>query len=270
LWLCEVDPAQLESALLNLCINARDAMPRGGHLTIDACNLTLDATAIQDTEELTVGDYVQVSVSDDGTGIAPEILGQVFEPFFTTKDIGKGSGLGLSMVYGFAKQSRGHVKIYSELGHGTTVRLLLPRSRRAAAAEAAPSVPQQIPRGRHELVLVVEDDPSLRALAVELLERLGYRTLAAANADDALQLATNNRDVSLLLADMVLPGGKNGAELAREVRDVRPGLAVLFMSGYTENAVIHNGRLDEGVRLLEKPFTTNLLASAVRRALDGT
>jgi CheY-like chemotaxis protein len=174
------------------------------------------------------------------------------------------------MVYGFAKQSRGHVKIYSELGHGTTVRLLLPRSRRALAAEPLPKVVQQIPRGQHELVLMVEVDANLRALAVELLQRLDYRTLAAGDAAEALRLVADSPNLALLLADMVLPGGKNGAELARDVHRLRPGLPVLFMSGYTENAVIHNGRLDEGVRLLEKPFTTRTLASAVRRALDGT
>jgi PAS domain S-box-containing protein len=270
LWLCEVDPAQLESALLNLSINARDAMPNGGHLTIEACNLSLDASAIPSTEELTPGDYVRVSVSDDGTGIAPEILSQVFEPFFTTKAVGKGSGLGLSMVYGFVKQSRGQIKIYSERGHGTTVRLLLPRSRRVTAAQPAPPAVQPIPRGRQELVLVVEDDASVRLLAVELLQQLGYRVLAAPEAGSAIRLLSDTPAVSLLLADMVLPGGTNGAELARQVRRLRPGLPVLFMSGYTENAVIHDGRLDEGVRLLEKPFTINALASAVRRALDGT
>jgi PAS domain S-box-containing protein len=270
LWLCEIDPAQLESALLNLSINARDAMPRGGHLTIDACNIALDVSAVHGVEELTPGDYVRVSVTDDGTGIAPEILSQVFEPFFTTKAVGKGSGLGLSMVYGFAKQSRGHVKIYSELGHGTTVRLLLPRSRGVTASEPVQLTAEKIPRGQQELVLVVEDDSSLRALAVELLQRLGYRTLAAGDAAAALRLLVESPVVSLLLADMVLPGGKNGAELAREVKRLRPDLPVLFMSGYTENAVIHNGRLDEGVRLLEKPFTSSALASAVRRALDGT
>jgi signal transduction histidine kinase/ActR/RegA family two-component response regulator len=270
LWLCEIDPAQLESALLNLSINARDAMPRGGHLTIDARNIALDVSAVQGLEELTPGDYVRVSVTDNGTGIAPEILSQVFEPFFTTKAVGKGSGLGLSMVYGFAKQSRGHVKIYSELGHGTTVRLLLPRSRRVAAAEPAQPTAQTSPRGQQELILVVEDDSSVRALAVELLQRLGYRTLAAGDAAAALWLLADSQGVSLLLADMVLPGGKNGAELAREVKHLRPDLPVLFMSGYTENAVIHNGRLDEGVRLLEKPFTSNALAIAVRQALDRT
>jgi PAS domain S-box-containing protein len=270
LWLCEVDPGQLESALLNLSINARDAMPRGGRLTIDACNLALDASAVQGDEELTPGDYVRVSVTDDGSGIAPEILSQVFEPFFTTKSVGKGSGLGLSMVYGFAKQSRGHVKISSELGRGTTVRLLLPRSARTTAAQPAPNAGQRILRGRQELVLVVEDDASVRMLAVELLQQLGYRTLAASEAAPALRLVTDTPGISLLLADMVLPGGTNGAELARAVRRLRPGLPVLFMSGYTESAVIHNGRLDEGVRLLEKPFSTSALAVAVRRALDGT
>jgi CheY-like chemotaxis protein len=173
------------------------------------------------------------------------------------------------MVYGFAKQSRGHVKIYSELGQGTTVRLFLPRSRSALVPEPTQPRAQGTPRGRRELLLVVEDDANLRSLAVELLQRLGYRTLAAGDAAGALGLLVENPEVSLLLADMVLPGGKNGAQLAGEVQRLRPGLPVLFMSGYTESAVIHNGRLDEGVRLLEKPFTTNALASAVRKALDG-
>jgi PAS domain S-box-containing protein len=271
LWPCEVDPAQLESAILNLSINARDAMPHGGHLTIDACNVALDASDLPVDDELIAGDYTRVSVTDDGTGIAPELLGQVFEPFFTTKEVGKGSGLGLSMVYGFAKQSRGHVKIYSELGLGTTVRLFLPRSRNAAIRELPQPRPQaqSMPRGDQELVLVVEDDATLRALAVELLQRLGYRALAAADAASAIDLLVASPDASLLLADMVLPGGKNGVQLAREAQRLRPSLPVLFMSGYTENAVIHNGRLDEGVRLLEKPFTLSALAHAVRSALTG-
>jgi PAS domain S-box-containing protein len=268
LWLCEVDPAQLESAILNLSINARDAMPEGGHLTIDACNIVLDATALSSDDELAAGDYVRLTVSDDGTGIAPELLGKVFEPFFTTKDVGKGSGLGLSMVYGFAKQSRGQVKIYSELGQGTTVRLFLPRSHDKGQVEVVQKSTKQIPHGNRELVLVVEDDSNLRALAVELLDRLGYRTLAAADAPSALGLLAVTQGVALLLADMVLPGGMNGAELARKAHALHPGLPVLFMSGYTENAVIHNGRLDPGVRLLEKPFTTIALANAVRKALE--
>jgi PAS domain S-box-containing protein len=267
LWLCEVDPAQLETAILNLSINARDAMPGGGHLIIDARNIALDANALPADEELTPGDYVQVSVSDDGTGIAPELLNKVFEPFFTTKEVGKGSGLGLSMVYGFVKQSRGQIKIYSELGHGTTIRLFLPRSGDTIKAESIQPA-KRIPIGKSELVLVVEDDRSLRALAVELLHRLGYRTLAAGGAAGALELLDANPEVALLLADMVLPGGMNGVDLARAAHHMRPRLPVLFMSGYTENAVIHNGRLDEGVRLLEKPFTTRALADAVRAALD--
>jgi signal transduction histidine kinase len=269
LWLCEVDPAQLETAILNLSINARDAMPSGGHLTIDARNVALDASALLVDEELSPGDYVQVSVTDDGTGIAPELLNKVFEPFFTTKEVGRGSGLGLSMVYGFAKQSRGQIKIYSELGHGTTVRLFLPRSRDRHQSEPVQAPARDIPRGHNELVLVVEDDRNLRMLAVELLHRLGYRTLAAGDGAAALALLDSSSEVALLLADMVLPGGMNGVDLARAAQRVRPQLPVLFMSGYTENAVIHNGRLDEGVRLLEKPFTTHALASAVRQALDA-
>ncbi|HKP57636.1 MAG TPA: PAS domain S-box protein [Polyangiales bacterium] len=268
LWLCEVDPVQLESAILNLSINARDAMPAGGHLTIDACNIVLDASTLRVHDELAPGDYVRISVTDDGVGIPPELLSKVFEPFFTTKEVGKGSGLGLSMVYGFATQSRGQVKIYSELGQGTTVRLFLPRSHGALETAPEPMPAQSAPRGKRELILVVEDDTNLRALTVELLHRLGYRTIAAGHGAGALELLRSERKISLLLADMVLPGGMNGAELARQVHEQLPGVPVLFMSGYTENAVIHNGRLDPGVRLLEKPFSASALANAVRKAID--
>jgi PAS domain S-box-containing protein len=269
LWPCEVDPAQLESAILNLSINARDAMPSGGRLVLEASNTTVEEPFAHAVEDLDAGEYVVVAVSDDGTGIPPEILGRVFDPFFTTKGVGKGSGLGLSMVYGFAKQSRGHVKIYSEIGHGTTVKLFLPRSRDKSLPVAARDAGANGPPGNRELLLVVEDDPALRALVVQLLHRLGYRTVAAGDAASALRLLAAEDDVALLLADMVLPGGKNGAELSREAKALRPDLPVLFMSGYTENAVIHNGRLDPGVRLLEKPFTTSKLAEAVRQALSG-
>ena len=274
LWLCEVDSVQLESAILNLSINARDAMPGGGHLLIGARNVHVEAallepSAVAGDNDLAPGDYVRVFVTDDGTGIAPELLGKVFEPFFTTKEVGKGSGLGLSMVYGFAKQSRGHVRIDSQLGRGTTVNLFLPRSSESAPAEVVQHQPQSVQRGRRELVLVVEDDDNLRGLAVNLLQRLDYRTLAAGDAASALQVVQARPDVSLLLTDMVLPGGINGAALARQAHRLRPGLPVLFMSGYTEDAVIHDGRLDAGVRLLEKPFTTSALARAVRQALDG-
>ena len=270
LWLCEVDPAQLESAILNLSINARDAMPNGGKLSLDACNIKLSADELSPDDDLSAGEYVLLSVSDNGTGIAPELLVQVFEPFFTTKEVGKGSGLGLSMVYGFVKQSHGHVKLSSALGVGTTVRLFLPRSQGQAVDAAAQPQAESVTRGQRELVLVVEDDKGVRALTVELLHRLGYRTLAAGDAKEALHRLESAPDVSLMLADVVLPGGKNGAELAREVTRMRPGLPVLFMSGYTEDALIHNGRLGAGVRLLEKPFSTNDLAKAVRKALDGT
>jgi PAS domain S-box-containing protein len=267
LWPCEVDPAQLESAILNLSINARDAMPSGGRLVLEASNATVEESFAPAVEELKPGDYVVVSVSDDGTGIAPEILGKVFDPFFTTKEVGKGSGLGLSMVYGFAKQSRGHVEIHSGSGHGTTVKLFLPRNMEASTSLAAREPSLSGPVGNSELLLVVEDDAALRAVVVQLLHRLGYRTLAAGDAASALRILAEQSDVALLLTDMVLPGGTNGADLGREAKAHKPGLPVLFMSGYTENAVIHNGRLDPGVRLLEKPFTTSKLAHAVRLAL---
>jgi PAS domain S-box-containing protein len=278
LWPCEVDSAQLESAILNLSINARDAMPAGGVLRIEAGNAAFplalgqlgphaEPPALTPDEELSGGDYVVVSVSDDGSGIEPHLLSKVFEPFFTTKEVGKGSGLGLSMVYGFAKQSRGHVRIQSQLGRGTTIKLLLPRSAGSTVPEPVRETPVRAPQGDRELVLVVEDDAQLRALVVELLRRLGYRTLAAGDAASALRQLAESDGVAMLLADMVLPGGMNGAELAKRAKALVPGLPVLFMSGYTENAVIHDGRLDAGVQLLEKPFTSHALASAMRKAL---
>lgn len=260
----EFDSNQLAQAFDNILINAKQAMPAGGTLRILGRNVVAQRGP---APELPPGPYVKLSFADQGSGISPAILERIFDPFFTTKEVGRGSGLGLSMVYGFAKQSRGHVKIYSEVGHGTTVKLFLPRSRDKSSPLATREPAASAPMGNRELLLVVEDDPALRALVVQLLHRLGYRTVAAGDAAGALRLLAAETGVALLLADMVLPGGKNGAELSREAQALKPGLPVLFMSGYTENAVIHNGRLDPGVRLLEKPFTTSKLAQAVRQAL---
>jgi PAS domain S-box-containing protein len=267
LWMCEADPSQLENAILNLAINARDAMPDGGKLTIETENISLDEDYATAQAEVTPGQYVMIAVTDTGAGMSQEILGQVFDPFFTTKEIGKGSGLGLSMVFGFVKQSGGHVTIYSEVGVGTTVKLYLPRSRGGKPA-SLPSGPLDVPRARGEIILVVEDDPSVRTLSVALLSDLGYGVLEAADGPAALLVLETSPQIDLLFTDVVLPGGMRGPELAAEITRRRPRITVLYTSGYTENAIVHQGRLDEGVDLLNKPFRRDDLARKVRAVLD--
>ncbi|MGQ9927310.1 MAG: PAS domain S-box protein [Chloroflexaceae bacterium] len=265
LWRALVDPAQLESALLNLCINARDAMPMGGTLTIETANVLLDQQYADRSMEVTPGAYVLVAVSDTGTGIAPEHLPHVFEPFFTTKEHGKGSGLGLSMVYGFVKQSRGHVTIYSEPGQGTTVRLYLPRTVEEAAGYETNVTGAW--RGENETILLVEDDEAVRHFARQQLTSLGYRVLEARTGPEALELVRAHDEIALLFTDIVMPGGISGRELVRAARQVRPGLKVLYTSGYTENVIVHHGHLDPGVLLLSKPYRRADLARKVREAL---
>ncbi|PWG65888.1 hypothetical protein DEM34_00480 [Spiribacter halobius] len=267
LWLAEVDPGQLEVALLNLAVNARDAMPGGGHLTIETANSRLDAEYARHHQELRPGQYVQVSFSDTGAGMSPEVVEQAFEPFFTTKEVGRGSGLGLSMVYGFVKQSGGHAKIYSEPDQGTTVKLYFPRVNAKAAAEAPPEV--EIVAGGHEHILVVEDDDLVREYLSGQLVSLGYRVTSSASGPEALEQLRARDDVDLLLTDVVMPGGMNGRELADQALVLRPGLKVLFTSGYTENAIVHQGRLDPGVQLLGKPYRRQDLAERVRQVLDA-
>jgi len=267
LWDCEADAAQLQNALINLALNARDAMPQGGKLTIETANAALDEHYAAAHSEVTPGDYVALGISDSGTGMPPEVIERAFDPFFTTKEAGRGSGLGLSMVYGFVKQSRGHVKIYSEVGLGTTVRVYLPRSDQAGAGAGEPEAEQ--PVSGSETVLVVEDDIEVRALALRLLSGLGYGALAAGSAAAALEIIAGAEPVDLLLTDVVLPGGTNGRALANKAKALRPGLAVLYMSGYTENAILHHGRLDPGVELLQKPFRRKNLADKVRAALEA-
>ncbi|MDP2332982.1 MAG: PAS domain S-box protein [Reyranella sp.] len=268
LWTAEVDRAQLEAALINLSINARDAMPDGGRLLVETCNTTLDEDYVAQTPDAAVGDYVMIAVTDTGKGMTADVLDKAFEPFFTTKESGKGTGLGLSMVYGFVKQSNGHVRIYSEPGRGTTVKLFLPRSDPAGEAGTVPTRPP-MPRGS-ERILVVEDDPQVRAVVVSQLQGLGY---AAAEAPDgeaglaALEAAAQPFD--LLLTDVIMPGAMNGKALAEEAARRWPRMRIVFMSGYTEDAVIHHGRLDPGVLLLSKPFRRAELAQMLRRALDG-
>ena len=260
------DSGQLENAILNLALNARDAMPGGGKLLIEALNATLDEDAASQME-IPSGDYVVVAVSDTGTGMSPEVQEHVFEPFFTTKDVGEGSGLGLSMVYGFAKQSGGSVTIYSEPEHGTTVKIYLPCAREKAEP-ARDRTASDVPRGRGEVLLVVEDDPEVRALAERMLEDIGYRVVSAGEASAGLEVLEETPDIELLLSDVVLPGGMNGLDFAREARTRRPALKVLFMSGYTGSAIFQSNLHAEGVEALQKPFRKLDLAQKIREALD--
>jgi PAS domain S-box-containing protein len=267
LWAAEVDPGQLEVALLNLVINARDAMPEGGHLTIETINAYLDEDYAAHHDEVSAGEYVMISVSDTGHGMSPSVMAQAFDPFFTTKDVGKGSGLGLSMVYGFVKQSGGHAKIYSEEGEGTTIKLYFPR-----VMKEEPVVSQLYEsrvEGGSEHILVVEDDDLVRTYVVGQLRELGYRVSDARNGAEALELLKTMRDIDLLFTDIVMPGGMNGRQLAEQAWSYRPDLKVLFTSGYTENAIVHHGRLDEGFHLLSKPYRRQDLAAKIRSVIDG-
>ena len=266
LWNTSVDVAQLENAILNLAVNARDAMQGRGKLTIEAGNAELDDAYAARHAEVRAGQYVLIAVSDTGPGMTPDVLERAFEPFFTTKPAGKGTGLGLSMIHGFIKQSGGHVKIYSELDQGTTVKLYLPRERAAAQEDEKPTLSEV--RGGTERVLVVEDDPDVRIATVALVQSLGYRTLDAANADAALALLDSGAQVDLLFTDVVMPGTINTRDFARRAQALCPGLRVLFTSGYTANAIVHHGRLDKGVMLLSKPFRREVLAAKLRQVLD--
>jgi PAS domain S-box-containing protein len=269
LWPALADSGQVENSLLNLAINARDAMPDGGKLTIETANVHLDEDYAGSNAEVASGDYVMMAVTDTGTGMAPDVLAHVFEPFFTTKEVGKGTGLGLSMIYGFAKQSGGHVKIYSEIGHGTTVRLYLPRF--ANGAEPAVAAAIAVPPGKSggETILVVEDNPDVRRLVLRQLRDLGYAVIEAANGPLAMKILEDGAAVDLLFTDVVMPGGMTGRQLAEAARLKRPNLKTLFTSGYTEDSVLRLGKLDPGVRLLSKPYRKHELATRIREALDG-
>ncbi|WP_426959771.1 ATP-binding protein [Muricoccus radiodurans] len=267
LWTIEADQNQLESAIINLAVNARDAMPDGGKLTIETANTALDESYAATDAEVIPGQYVVIAVSDSGAGMPKETLTRVFEPFFTTKEVGRGTGLGLSMVYGFVKQSGGHVTIYSEEGQGTTVRLYFPRFMGGAQAASA-AEESDVPLGsQEEVVLVVEDNDDVRAYSVMILTELGYRVLEVAEADSALALLATDQRVDLLFTDVVLPG-RSGRMLADAAAALRPGLKVLFTTGYSRNAIVHHGRLDPGVQLITKPFTFEQLATRVRDLLD--
>ena len=259
-----VDPNQLATALLNLALNARDAMPDGGKLVIETGLVVLDENYARITGDVRPGSYAMIAVSDTGTGIPAGIIDRVFDPFFTSKGPGKGTGLGLSMVYGFIKQSAGHIRIYSEEGHGTTVKMYLPPASRASLTAEPTLVPELV--GGHETILVVEDDKLVRHYVLSQLHSLGYVTLDAANASEALAMVKSGAAFDLLFTDVIMPG-LNGRQLADEILKIMPGLKVLFTSGYTENAIIHHGRLDEGVLLLAKPYRKSDMAIMIRKAL---
>ena len=271
LWRAHADPHQLENALINLTLNARDAMPEGGKVTIETANCYLDESYVSSIPEpVDVGQYVMIAVADTGTGMDPITVERAFEPFFTTKDVGRGTGLGLSQVYGFVRQSAGHVKVYSELDEGTTVKIYLPRY--LGAEEHVEDAEQsQAANGAigTETILVVEDDDALRSYTVETLAELGYRVLPATNGAAALEILDSGNDIDLLFTDVVMPGGLNGRQLADEAVRRRPGLKVLFTTGYTRNAIVHHGRLDPGVEMVGKPFSSDELIRKVRAILDG-
>jgi PAS domain S-box-containing protein len=267
-WTALVDPNQLTTAILNLALNARDAMPNGGKLALETNNVFLDENYARMYSEVTPGNYVMVAVSDTGTGIPAALVERVFDPFFTTKEVGKGTGLGLSMVFGFVKQSGGHIKIYSEEGHGTSVKIYLPRATGLNQTAAEAAISSNI-EGGNETVLVVEDDSLVRRYVMTQIESLGYTTLEAANANDALQIIETVPSVDLLFTDVIMPGEMNGRQLVDEARKRRPSLKTLYTSGYTENAIVHHGRLDSGVLLLAKPYRKSELARMLRLALDG-
>jgi signal transduction histidine kinase/CheY-like chemotaxis protein len=269
LWRTRVDAAQLENAIVNLCVNARDAMPDGGKLTIETSNAHLDDTYAADHAEVDAGQYVMISVTDTGTGMPPEVIERAFDPFYTTKGAGRGTGLGLSQVHGFVKQSRGHVKIYSEPGIGTTIKIYVPRSTSdLEQAESASRPTGELPRGKtDEIVLVVEDDERVRHLSVDALRELGYTVVQASDAAQALTVLTMQPRVDLLFTDVVMPD-LNGRRLADKAREARPDLKVLYTTGYTKNAIVHNGMLDADVAFIAKPFTIEQLALKVRSILD--
>ena len=264
LWQTLCDPHQLESAILNLAINARDAMPEGGTLTIETCNAHLDDAYAALQREVKPGQYVCICVTDTGVGMTADTISKAFEPFFTTKPIGQGTGLGLSMIYGFARQSEGYAKIYSEVGKGTTFKLYLPRHYGEGEEEDVRSAgtSDELRAERGEVVLVVEDQTAVRALVVDVLEELGYRALEAVDGPSGLQILQSKRRIDLLITDIGLPG-LNGRQLADAARTRRPDLKVLFMTGYAENATIANGFLDPGMSMMTKPFAIDALATRI-------
>lgn len=269
LWQASIDPNQVENAVLNLALNARDAMPEGGNLTVETANTHLDEAYAQAHTEVAAGQYVMLAVSDTGIGMTRDVIEKAFEPFFTTKQIGEGTGLGLSQVYGFVKQSGGHIKIYSEPGEGTTVRIYFPRaSLTTGTAEEPRRQSRVLELGGTETILVVEDDADVRSYTTEILRELGYRVLEAHEGDAALSLLASDPNIQLMFTDIGLPGPYNGRQLAEEARKQRGNLKILFTTGYAQNAIIHHGRLDPGVQLIVKPFSFTGLAAKIRQVLS--
>ena len=269
MWLAFTDAHQFENALLNLAINARDAMPEGGLLTVETDNTRLDEAYTRGFEGLKPGEYVVLSVSDTGQGMTAEVMARAVEPFFTTKPIGQGTGLGLSMIYGFARQAGGHVRIYSEVGRGTTVKLFMPRHLGAEARGAQEAPVGEAPRARRgETVLVVEDEPAVRLLVMEILEDLGYTAIEAQDARSALPTIEGPGRIDLLVSDVGLPGGTNGRQLAEMARQRRPGLKVLFITGYAQGASVRSGFLEPGMEMLTKPFALDVLAAKIREMIE--
>lgn len=266
LWHCHADPDQIENAIINLAINARDAMPNGGNLTIDLFNANLTDKYTAQKSEVEPGDYVVVALTDNGIGMAQEVKNRAFEPFFTTKPIGKGTGLGLSSIYGFAKQSGGNLTLYSEDGVGTTIKLYIPRSTDKVRSGSS-AIAEADPQGAGEHILLVEDDEFLRRSVKRSILSLGYKVQEAMSGVQALELASQKADFDILLTDIVLGGEMDGPTLAQELKDRNPDLSILFMSGYTDNAVVHQGKVNSDVKLLNKPFTKSELAVAIRKSI---
>jgi PAS domain S-box-containing protein len=269
LWPTLCDPNQLENAILNLCINARDAMPSGGRLTIETANTWLDERGAGE-RGMQPGQYVAICVTDTGTGMPPEVVARAFDPFFTTKPLGQGTGLGLSMIYGFAKQSGGQVQIYSEEGAGTTIRIYLPRHRGEVDEEVIPPKLSDAPRAQAgETVLIVDDEPTVRMLVTEVLDELGYAAIEAADGTSGLKVLQSDVRIDLLITDVGLPKGMNGRQMADAAREARPTLKVLFITGYAENAAVGDGHLEPGMHLLTKPFAMEMLASRIKTIIEG-
>ena len=264
----KADPGQIEQVIMNLALNSRDAMPHGGKLTLETANAILDETYAREHQSVEPGRYVMLAVSDTGTGMSEETLTRIFEPFYTTKEVGKGTGLGLSMVYGIVKQSGGYIWVYSEPNRGTTFKVYLPRIDQPAEESGAEKQPGKVLRGT-ETILLVEDDPQLRALSSSVLSHCGYNVLAAATPEEGLAICeSNHRDIRLLVTDVVMPR-MNGRQLAERIQQISPKIRVLYISGYTDNAIVHYGVLDPGLSFLAKPFTLSALIAKVREVLDS-
>jgi PAS domain S-box-containing protein len=267
LWSAVADPSQVEDALLNLVVNARDAMPNGGRLMIETANVHLDGQYASQNTEVAAGDYAAVIVTDSGTGMLAEVIERAFEPFFTTKEVGEGTGLGLSMVYGFMKQSRGHIKIYSEIGHGTSIKLYFPRGQNVVAAVAAETV-AEVHRQESGTILVVEDSSAVRRVVCEMLHSLGYKIIEAEDSNSALSVLRSGQPIDLLFTDMILPKSMTGAALLREARKLKPDLRAVFTSGYSEHFIKAREETDANVPLLSKPYRKQHLAEVLRKALN--